>query len=74
MPNIAGISPPGTPSAVVKARRQASRTSNSGVLQEAHEYANFEGMIAAARELAPSFRKKFDALQPSSHDMASAAR
>lgn len=38
------------------------------------EYANLEGMIDAAREFAASFRKKLEALQSSSSDMASAAR
>ncbi len=52
---------------------------NFGRLQGRHdrnsdEYANFEGMIAAARELALSFRKELDALQSSSPGVASAAR
>ncbi len=38
------------------------------------EYAGFEGMIAAGREMAASFRKKLEALQPSPPDVASASR
>ncbi len=42
--------------------------------RDSQEYAEFEGMIEAGHEFAASFRKKLEALQSSSPDMASAAR